>query len=181
MQQETVHFRDLVPIDISRLDEEWLRHPILFNDLAEACEDASFTFEAMKNQLEEVESRLNLEIREDPEKFDAPINVKMGAPSESTIAALIRVQPSYLAAKKDLLRAEHVLGRLKMDMRVMEHRKTALEELVKLHGQNYFSSPRGCHAAEQPNIKEMQAKFRTAIIRERRLKRLEDKDNGSDE
>jgi len=179
MKEETVHFRDLVPIDIGRLDEEWLQHPILFHDLAEAVEDASFDCEAAKDRLDQIEAELSLDIRANPEQYDAPIN-KQGGPSEGTITSIIRMQPKYQKAKEAMRHAEHVLGHLKKDVRVMEHRKTALEELTKLHGQNYFASPQGPHTPRSPDVAQLHGTYRTAIIQERRRK-MKGNDDGKNE
>jgi hypothetical protein len=180
MKEETVHFRDLVPVDITRLDEEWLAHPILFHDLAEAVENASYENEVAKDELDRVEAELSLDIREDPEKYGAPAN-KQGGISEGTITSTIRVQAKYQQAKEAARKAEHILGHLKKDLRVMEHRKSAMEELVKLHGQHYFSMPRSEERVPtSPNVPELRSKYRVAIIQERRRK-VQEKADGKAE
>lgn len=172
---DTVQFSDLVPIDITRLDEEWLQHPILYHDLAQAAEDAEYAAEVAKVNFDTIEAELSLEIREDPDKFGAPAS-KTGSPTEGTVNSIIRMQPRYIKANKELLHAEHILRKLKVDLRTLDNRKTAMEELVKLHGQDYFSSPRGEFATKGIDSNEARARMRSALIQERRRQLKENAD-----
>jgi len=51
------------------------------------------------------------------------------------------MQKSYKVAAKEVLRLRHAADVLQAAVTALDHRKKALENLVYLHGQNYFSEP----------------------------------------
>ena len=126
---------DFTP-DKDALDDEWIRQPELYHKYATELADARLDFEEKKNKLEVVRAELDKEIRTDPEQFDL---LKV---TESGISAVIVVQPEYTKALKRINTARHRIDILQAATTALDHKKKALENLVYLHGQNYFSSPR---------------------------------------
>ena len=167
-------FKDLVPIDIARLDEEWLLHPILYHELSENTEAAEFAVEQAEAAFDAVCSELDIEIRDDPKSFGAPVN-NQGKPSEGTVAAVMKLQDSYLKAKERLGEAKRFLTSLRNDLHTMDIRKSALENLVRLHGQNYFASPSAPHNVDPERMRAMKESFSTAVIRDKRKRYQERK------
>ena len=128
--------RPFLDLDQDRLDEEWIAQPKLYFEWAEKLADARLARDTAKTKVEVVRANLGRDIREDPESFDIP---KI---TESVVAATIIQQPEFKAAQTNLLQAQHSMGVLEAAVVSLDHRKKALENLVYLHGQNYFSSPR---------------------------------------
>jgi hypothetical protein len=83
------------------------------------------------------------DIREDPAAFNLP---------KATIDAVegaVLIHARYKAALVRSQLAKYNVEKLKADVRALEHKKTALENLVALHGQDYFSVPRAPKMARE--------------------------------
>lgn len=176
---ERKNFRDLVPIDISRLDEEWLAHPVIYHEIVEECERAEIRSKKANDTLERVKAELDMNIRKDPKGYGVPINLQ-GKTTEGAVASAVLSHPEYLQAKEDAFKAEVVLTSLRNDLRTMDHRKAALEHLVRLHGQNYFASPQVPHEVDPERIRAMQSEFRMAVVKDKRRRRYRNRKDGSD-
>lgn len=121
--------------DKDALDEEWVRQPELYHSYATQLADARMKLEMRKNKLEVVKAELDKEIREDPSEYGI---VKV---TEGAIAAIIVVNPRYVKALEKVNDGRHAVDILTAAVNALDHKKKALENLVYLHGQNYFSSP----------------------------------------
>lgn len=122
-------------IDLDQLDVEWLRQPKLVYDYAVAAAASRIAFEQAKADFELVCAELDSEIRTDPEKFGA---VKL---TESMVKNITTVQPEYQQAQKKVLKTRSDYESLQAVLSALDHRKRTLENLVNLHGQNYFATP----------------------------------------
>jgi len=127
---------DFFDLDQNRLDEEWLIQPKLYFQHALLLAAAKETVDRFKSRLDVIAAELDQDMRADPEKYD------MERVSEASIKAAICLQDDHEEATKDLARAKHRVDVLQAVINALEHRKRALEGLVTLHGQNYFSTPR---------------------------------------
>ena len=126
---------DLFEVDLNELDREWIRQPGLYFKYATKLADAKRTHEQKKARLELTKAELDRDIRGDPEKFN------VSKITEATVAATILSQKKYKKTHKKMLDAKHHVDILDATCRTLDHRKSALERLVSLHGQNYFSTP----------------------------------------
>ncbi len=75
-------------------------------------------------------------IRKSPPDFD------LEKVTEPSIASCIIRQSEYQSAVKAVNKAKHRVAILKAAVTALDHRKKALEGMVQLQGQNYFSEPR---------------------------------------
>ena len=123
-------------IDPDRLDKEWLGQPGLFFEWAERAASARQAHDRAKVERDVVKADLSRSIREDPVKFD------LEKVTESQVTAAILLQPEFKEAEEAVADAAYAMRMADAAVTALDHRRRALENLVHLHGQNYFSSPR---------------------------------------
>lgn len=134
-------------IDPDRLDEEWIAQPDFFHGYAVRAADARREFEEVKQEVEVIKAELDKDIRERPNKFDVE---KI---TEAVVSATVLLQPKYKAAVDKMNAARYQVDIMGAAVTACDHRKKALENLVFLHGQNYFASPRA-RGEDADKIKE---------------------------
>jgi hypothetical protein len=146
-----MEYDDILSIDETLLDEEWIKQPKLFYKhacrLAETrtrVDDIKNQLEIQKTEVENVKAHLDMSIRNNPEEYNIS-----GKVTEAAIKNVVSVQPEckraidvYNELQKELIQAKNDSDVLQALVSALDHKKTALENLVKLHGQNYFSTPR---------------------------------------
>ncbi len=159
---------DFFEIDINRLDEEWINQPKFYYKYAELLTDAKEEVERCKAQLEianddrkATRAKLDLMIRKKPKKYFGNNN----KPSEAALTNRILVHPKYAEAQQavykvneDLIKANKKVSTYYSAVFTLDHRKAALERLVSLHGQNYFSTPQAKDKNSKEVIDEMERK-----------------------
>lgn len=123
-------------IDPNNLDKEWIEQPGLFFTWASKLADARRDHEDAKSELDVVRAELSRDIREDPETYGI---TKL---TEAVVALVIPEQQEYIDAAKALSKARHRQDIYQAAVNALDHRKRALENLVDLHGQNYFAKPK---------------------------------------
>jgi len=129
--------RDFFKIDEHDLVREWVEQPELFYKYARRLADARLELSQRETAVDVAKADADNLIRERPKKFGLPEK-----PTEAAIKAAIINMPSYTQAMKFLHEAAHAVALLDAAVKTLDHRKRALENLVDLHGQNYFASPR---------------------------------------
>lgn len=125
-----------VEIDQDALDKEWVRQPKLYMRYATKLAVAEDELARAKAAVEVVKAEVERDIRSDPGKY------KMVKVTESAIEARVLVSKPHQEALEEYHKAKHEVDCLKAACKALDHKKAALENLVYLHGQNYFSSPR---------------------------------------
>lgn len=127
---------EIFDIDINRLDEEWVNQPKIFFRYASQLADARRSMEATKAEVDVTRAEVDLEIRGNPEHFGFE---KL---TETLISNTIIQQSKYQDAIKALRKRKHRVDIVQAAVTAFDHRKSALERLVSLHGQNYFATPK---------------------------------------
>lgn len=137
MKKETVMEPEesILAIDMTLLDKEWVNQPRLFFRYAKELADA-------RQKLEESNANVKLVIAEADKKVRLSVADREKKPPEAAIAQQISRRKEVKAAEQEALTAKHRVDVLYAAVNALEHRKAALENLVKLHGQNYFSAPK---------------------------------------
>jgi hypothetical protein len=125
-----------VQIDESNLDREWIEHPKNFYKAAKALATKKNELAIAKAFLDVEEAEVELDVRSDPAKYKIK-DVKEGA-----IKLRITLHTRVRNAIQSVNEVKHELDIMQARVDALEHKKRALENLVALHGQNYFSSPR---------------------------------------
>jgi hypothetical protein len=129
---------DLGFVDKHRLDEQWSRHSKLYMTFALAMEEARYEHAKAKAELEVIEARAELFVRQNPTKF-LKGDMKM---TEAVVSALVASNEKVVAHKERINLLRYDQGVLEGACRTLEQTKAALENMVILHGREYFSDPR---------------------------------------
>lgn len=172
---QEMNFSEAIEIDPTQLDREWLQQPDLFLAVAEEEAACARDVAVMEEHLAQVEAELALDIRANPKDYDAPEGARGGV-TDSICTALITLQPKYQGCKKALTEARYKYDRARAAARAFDHRRSALERLVALHGQNYFSSPKNPPELTPERAKEIRdsSRMRRRLLQRQAHKQQED-------
>lgn len=127
--------KSFLNIDINRLDDEWLRQPHLYGEIADQLAEARRSLEQAKARLEITRAQIADEVRTNPKDYG------IDRVSQPKVEAAVNRHRKVRLRTKSLIQAQYEVNVLQGAAVAMDHKKRALENLVKLHGQNYFSSP----------------------------------------
>lgn len=146
---KSIKGRDVVPsdngerhflnIDQDELDKALVEQPRLFFKHASKLADARLELDEAESRFDVAKADLSLAIRGNPKKYKLGDEIKI---TEASIDATITTHPKYVEAQGEVNVAKHAVAILQAVATALDHRKRALEKLVDLHGQDYFSSPR---------------------------------------
>ena len=125
-------------IDETSLDVEWLDQPQLVMKYTRIQAEAHREEEEAKEKLDLVKAQLDKDIRTDPEDFDLGDVPKI---TEAVVNGAILESDKYKDAFKEWIDAKFENTIAKGAVRAVDTRKASLENLVKLHGQQYFAGP----------------------------------------
>lgn len=125
----------LFEIDLNELETHWQDHPRLVMQYSTELADARLDLEEDEAELEAVRARADFTVRKDPQKFGQE---KL---TEPAIKGIVSKNKAVRDCEARCRKARHKVNMLSGILRTLDHRKRALENLVKLHGQNYFSVP----------------------------------------
>jgi hypothetical protein len=153
---------NLFDLDPANLDTEWLRLPNDYHTWARNAADRKADYGRSKAKKDvliteaKVKKEMNLayldrEIRKDPAKFGAVPGPR--GITEDIVKNTIVLQLEYHQAEMDfaqskfeaeeaVVEAEKNYDYSRGVVDALEHKKKALENLVVLHGRDYFSTPR---------------------------------------
>lgn len=126
-------FANDVKIDAMKLDREWIRQPSLYMKYAEALAKARAKMEKAKEEVDFVKADLDAVVRADLASRGEKV-------TEASVQAGIATHPDMRAALADLGVFRDEVGTLQAAVSALEHKKYALQNLVMLHGQKYFSA-----------------------------------------
>lgn len=154
-------YEDDLTIDETSLDVEWLDQSARMGRycrlMAEAQRDVNLAKERLdyevaraKEELDFVYATVERAVRGDPASYGVVAGPR--GVTEDAIKAAIQVHPEYRAAFQANLDAKMAEGRAVAEarfrydlvagaVRSFDHRKSALENLVRLHGASYFAGP----------------------------------------
>lgn len=124
-------------INPDALDVEWLMQPQLFMKYAEALAEAENRVDSAKENLELTKAETDSDIRNNIEAYTGTTK----KPTETVVLSIVTQHHDYKKALTRFNKAKRDAKIMLMAVRAFDQRKTALENLVKLHGQSYFSSP----------------------------------------
>jgi hypothetical protein len=130
-----MNYEEDLALDASMIDVDCLDQPAMVMKYARIAADSDLEMDSAKERLELVKAELDKEIRTHPEKF------KVEKITEPVVANTILMQDEYKEAVAEYLQAKHEARIVKGATEAVNHRKTMLENLVKLHGQQYFPGP----------------------------------------
>jgi hypothetical protein len=131
-----MNYEEDIKIDETALDVEWLEQPRLMMRYAKHSANMRMQTDFAKERLDVVKAELDREIRLNPEAFD------IAKITEATVLAAIISHEKYAQANRAFLEARYESDIANAAVRAIDARKDALENLVRLHGQQYFAGPK---------------------------------------
>lgn len=127
-----------VKIDESALDVEWLNQPALALQYGVYYAKCFKKLQEAEEHIKLVRAQLIAKVNDDPEYH-------LGKGVKATVANVEQYylqHEDHVEAKKDVIQAQYELNIADAaKWQISNARKDALENLVKLHGQNYFAGP----------------------------------------
>lgn len=124
-----------VSIDEQALDVEWLEHPSLMGKYCSLAAAAQRDLDLAKERLDVVDAEISHSVRSDPGRYG------ISKITEDLVKSTVLVQPEHQEASQDFILRKYEHAMAQGAVRAFEHRKSALENLVRLHGQSYFAGP----------------------------------------
>ncbi len=124
-----------IKIDHDSLDLEWLEQPNLMMRYSRHQAQCAFELDKAKERLEIVRAELDKKIRVEPEEYG------IAKVTETVVANIILMQQEYKDAQKEVLDAKYEFDIARAAVSAIHGRKDALENLVRLHGMQYFAGP----------------------------------------
>ena len=121
-------------VDRRALDEQWEQQPGVFLEYAERLAEANADVDRLKDKLDSLKARLDGEVR-------ARLSASVAKVTEAMVTAAITNDAEVLAISEDLREARKEAAILKAEVQALDQRRSALENLVRLHGQEYFAVP----------------------------------------
>lgn len=126
-------------IDESALDVEWLEQSDLALEYGGYWADAKKKLMIAEENIKVIRAELVKKANEDPDRYLGS-GVKPTAPN---VEAYYRMHKLHKRAKDEWIEAMHECNMAEIAKNEISFtRKAALENLVQLHGQNYFAGPR---------------------------------------
>ena len=145
-------------IDKNNLDGEWLNQPKLVLKYGTALAQQERVVKKLEEKLKTLRSELINRATSEPDKHLG----KGIKPTGATIEAYYRTHKEYKKQKKEVHDEELERDLIQVAYSAIQHRRGALDNLVRLHGQGYFSEPKGTDGAKaaQKDLKKRQEKPR---------------------
>ncbi len=142
--------------DPDALDREWVKQPRLRMHYGRMLADAKMDLAKSKDALEVVEAELDQSMRMSPKKFG------LEKITEGAIKAAILTQSEYQEASQELISNQHAVDIMTAAVAAVDHKKAALEDLVRLRLADYYSE---CRAPE--GAREEMEEMTKASVRQR--------------
>ena len=124
-----------IRIDPEALDTEWLNQASLTYQYTKHAAVMRKALDLQKEVLNVCKAELDSEIRQDPEKYD------IAKITENAVMAAITKSEKYQGAYNIYLEQKYELDIADGAVRALQDKKSALENLVRLHGASYFAGP----------------------------------------
>jgi len=128
-----------IEIDESALDVEWLKQPSLMYTYSKNLARRRKELDEAKQNLDVAKAEADKEIRTNPTKFG------LEKTTDAVVTNAILIHPDYKEAYTTYLEAKFEVDIAQSAVNAFEQRKAALENLVRLHGQQYFAGPKVPH------------------------------------
>lgn len=124
-----------IEIREDELDVEWIGQASLVMKYCVIAADAHRDLDLAKEQVDIIRAQIDRDVRSDPAQFG------LDKVTEGSITSTILTSPDYQEAVKSYLQKKYEHEVAQGAVRAFDHRKSALENLVRLFGQSYFAGP----------------------------------------
>ena len=149
-----MNYEEDVKIDETALDVEWLDQAALSIRYGKYWAQCKRTVTEAGERIQIIRSELIALANSNPLKY-----CKKDKPNVADIEAFYRVHPRHVAAKEEWMQAQYELDMAEVAKNEISFtRKAALENLVKLHGQQYFAGPKIPRNISDERVKQVHSK-----------------------
>jgi hypothetical protein len=138
-----VNYEQDIVIDETVLDVEWLDQPRRMGDYCKVAAEAHKAMGLAEENQKFVWASLAKAIRTNPSEYGV-VPGSRGI-TEDAIKETIQLQTKYRDAVRAFIEAKYEHDVAAGAVRAFDTRKRSLENLVQLHGQQYFAGPRVPH------------------------------------
>ena len=128
-------YKEDMHIDENALDVEFLEQPELMVKYSTMLAEVKQSRDLRKENLDFISATIDKEIRADPDVFD------LDKLTETIVKNTVIMQGKYKEAMNLLIDSNFEVNVLQGVVNAIDARKSSLENLVKLHGQEYFAGP----------------------------------------
>jgi len=135
MLNEINEFENDRSIDKFELDEEWKKQPDLYFKWADLFAKASLLVDKIKDALEVRKAQIDKAVRANPKDFG------IEKVTNEAINNIVILDDEYRKLSQELIQAKYEESVLGAVVKTMEHKKQALENIVKLFLNNYYAEP----------------------------------------
>lgn len=162
-KNEEYDYEGDISIDIDALDVEWLNQANVYWKYSKACADARNEMDTAYQNAKVAEASIGQQMRTDPEQFG------LKKSTEGAVADAMKTHKEVVDAREAHLEAKYNYEVLLSAVRSLEMKKEALENLVRLSQQDYFTLPSEPRETGQikeklkEKTKETNAKVREAM------------------
>lgn len=155
-----------VTIDESALDVEWLQQPKLMLKYSQHAADCMRQLDWEKEKLLSVKAEIDRDIRTNPEKYG------LAKLTETVVENTIILNEGYVEQSTNVIQAKYNLDMARAAVTAIDQKKTTLENLVKLFGQQYFAGPKVPRdlSSESRKREELNQKVNDAVKSMRRTR-----------
>ena len=150
-KEAELDFEKDISINKYRLDEECLSHAGIYARYLSAQADADTAVSRAKDNLELVKAERYDIIKAGFEKKQVKATIPM-------LEKAVSSDEEVVEAKNALREAEDVLAKLTVAVKAFEHRRSELDNLVKLYCAGYYSMPTGNDSGSRPTANEQVSK-----------------------
>jgi kynurenine formamidase len=144
---------EFIDIDKNQLDVECERQPELVYQYGCKLADAKKELAEANADLDVIKAEVADDVRSNPKKYG------LDKITVDAVASAVAAAKEVKAATTDVIAARHLVDTTQAAVNALDHKKRMLENLVDLHGRDYFSSPRvsgdGAAAMEQTKTKRI--------------------------
>lgn len=152
-------YEEFMEIDEDSLDVEWLEQPKKMVQMVKIAAKVKINMERAKDNLAQVKAELAKKVRAAPEKYGIE-KITIDAVND-----VVQTNKKYIEAYEEYLEAVYENEVASGSVKATEQRKSSLENLVKLHGQQYFAGPK-----VPRNLSEQATLFREKVQRSKEVK-----------
>jgi hypothetical protein len=131
-----MNYEDDIRIDETALDVEWLEQPSLMMKYSKHAVKMRQGLDLAKEQLELVRAEIDRDVRMHPDRFG------IEKITEAVVQNTILMDDRFKKANEFYITTKYETDVAQVAVRAFEHRKEALENLVRLNGQQYFAGPK---------------------------------------
>ena len=132
-----------VSIDIDSLELEWLRQPSLYMKYAEKAARADQRVKSLKQKLIVLKATI----------WQREVLKAEKKPTDKQLDAFVESDPEYEKLSDEIISATYESDIFYSAVKAMDHKKSSLENEVKLWQGGYFSGPKEPHNTEGMTVK----------------------------